>query len=125
MNEIGLQEVIYQVKRELLEPNPAAQARDPYPLFAIEKVDLEIALRITRGTDRSVKLTVLEVAEVSLGRSTSQEQSHIVRVTLTPLLSHDELVAEALKDSRIRQNVQHQSQRALIRHDEGLLGEPE
>ncbi len=71
MNEIGLQEVIYQVKRELLEANQAAQARDPYPLFVIEKIDLEIATRITRAADGSIKLTILEVAEFNAGRSTS------------------------------------------------------
>jgi hypothetical protein len=125
MNEIGLQEVLYQVKRELLEANPAAQARDPHPLFMIEKIDLEIATRITRAADGSIKLTILEVAEVSAGRSTSQEQSHIVRVSLAPLLSREELLGEALKDDRARQMVQRESQRALIRHDDGLQGEPE
>ncbi len=125
MDDIGLQEVINQVKRELLESNPAAQARDPYPIFVIEKIDLEIATRITRANDGSIKLTILEVVEAGVGRSSSQEHSHIVRVSLAPLLSQEALLAEALKDERTRQMVQKESQRALIRHDDGLHGEPE
>ena len=38
MKEIGLQDLIYQVKRELLAPNPAERARDPYPLFFIGRL---------------------------------------------------------------------------------------
>jgi hypothetical protein len=125
MDQIGIQEVIDQVKRELLASNPAAQARDPYPLFAIEKIELEIATRITRSQDGSIKLTVLEVAELGAGRSTSQEHSHVVRVSLAPLLSREELIAEALKDDTTRRMVQQDARRALVRHNGGLLGEPE
>ena len=125
MDEIGIQEVIDQVKRELLARNPAAQARDPYPLFTIDKIELEIATRITRSRDGSIKLTVLEVAELSAGRSTNHEQSHVVRVSLAPLLTREQMIADALSNEDTRRLVQEDSRRALVRHDDGLLGEPE
>ena len=37
MEEIGLQELIFQVKQELLAPNPAQRAKDPFPIFFIDK----------------------------------------------------------------------------------------
>jgi hypothetical protein len=94
MDEIGLPDLIDQVKRELLAPNPAARARDPYPLLAIEAIELEIAIKVTRSTDGSVKLSVLDAAEVNVGRSTTREHAHIVRVKLTPLRTKEEMLAE-------------------------------
>lgn len=44
MEEIGLQDSVYPVKKELLVPNPAQKAKDPYPLVFIDKVE-----RVTRS----------------------------------------------------------------------------
>lgn len=33
MSEIDLQDLIYQVKKDLLMPNPKETRQDPYPLF--------------------------------------------------------------------------------------------
>jgi hypothetical protein len=38
--EIGLQELMYQVKKELLAPSPD----DPVPLFYVEGVELELSV---------------------------------------------------------------------------------
>ena len=125
MEEIGLQDLIYQVKRELLAPSPAQRARDPYPLFFIDKVELEIAVKVTRAAEGGVKLTVLDFAEVSAGRSVDRERGHVVKVSLSPLLSREEILAEALKDERVRQMVQSDSAQALIKGEGELVGEPE
>ncbi|SRR6266540_3650717 len=125
MNDIGLQEVIEQIKRELLTPNPSAEARGFYPLFAIDKLELEISTRITRAVDGTIKITVFDVIEANASRSSSQEHGHMVRVSLTPLLTSEELASEALKDARTRRTVEQDSRRALLRNDEGLRGEPE
>ena len=67
MIEIGLQELIYQVKRELLAPNARERSRDPHPLFLIDKIELEISVNISQSTGGEVKLTVLNFAEVEFG----------------------------------------------------------
>ena len=125
MEEIGLQDLIYQVKRELLAPSPAQRARDPYPLFFIDKVELEIAVKVTRAAEGGVKLTVLDFAEVSAGRSVDRERGHVVKVSLSPLLSREVILSEALKDERVRQMVQSDSAQALIKGEGELVGEPE
>lgn len=125
MKEIGLEEVINQVKRELLRPNPSARAQDPYPLFTIDKIELEIATQISKSGDGSIKFTVLDSAEIDIGIAVSKERMHIVRVSLSPILSREDIVAGALKDDQIRNMAMAEARKALVRHDEGLKGEPE
>lgn len=126
MEEIGLQDLIYQVKNELLASNPAQKAKDPYPLFFIDKVELEIAVKVTRATSGGIKLTVLDFAEVGGGRSVDRERGHVVKVSLSPLLSRDVILAKAMKDERVREMVTKDSAEAFVKADEsGMVGEPE
>lgn len=126
MEEIGLQDLIYQVKDELLAPNPAQKAKDPYPLFFIDKVELEIAVKVTQSRDGDIKLTVLDFAEVGTGRSVDRERGHVVKVSLSPLLSRDAILAEAMKDERVRGMVTGDSVAAFVKGGgSGMLGEAE
>ncbi len=126
MEEIGLQDLIYQVKEELLAPNPAQKAKDPYPLFFIDKVELEVAVKVTQSRDGGIKLTVLDFAEVSAGQSMDRERGHVVKVSLSPLLSREAILAEAMKDERVRQMVTGDSVEAFVKVEEaGMVGEPE
>lgn len=125
MPEIGLQELIFQVKQELLASNQAQRAKDPYPLFFIDKVDLEIAVKVSRTTSGGLKITVLDFVEASGGKSTTSERGNVVKISLSPLLSREEIVAEALKDPRVREMVEKRSQQAVIKTSGGLVGEPE
>jgi hypothetical protein len=98
-NDIGIQELVYQVKRELLAPNPAQRAKDPDPLFRIDKIDLEIAVKITKENNGQIKLSVLDFG-IEGGKSITREQGHVVKLSLTPL-----------KD--------------IVKGGEGLVGQPE
>lgn len=91
-DSIGLQDLIYQVKHELLTPNRQARAEDPYPLFAIEKIELEIAVAVKREGRTGLRISVLE-----LGGSISREQGHTVKVTLAPLLAQEEMRNQAME----------------------------
>ena len=126
MEEIGLQDLIYQVKNELLARNPAQRAIDPYPLFFIDKIDLDIAVKVTRSKSGGVKLTVLDFAEVSAGQSLERERGHVVKVSLSPLLSKDAILARAMRDDRVRKAVEDDSALAFVKAAEtGMVGEPE
>lgn len=122
--DIGLQELIEQVKRELLAPNPAARARDPYPLFVIDSIELEIAVKVSRSGNDSIKLTVLDFAEVGVDRSLGQEQGHVVKVKLLPLLSREEILAEAQKDTTTKRMIE-QTVSAWVKSPGNLKGEAE
>ena len=83
---IGLAELIYQVKRELLAP--ATRQDDPVPLFAVDEIELEVAVTVSREGQAGINIHVL-----NLGAGASRADAQTVRVTLKPLLSREELLA--------------------------------
>ncbi len=80
--EIGLQELIYQVKKELLMPS----GEDPVPLFYVEAVDLELSVAARKEGQAGVKLYVVDI-----GGGGGQERAQMVRVSLRPLYSQQEM----------------------------------
>jgi hypothetical protein len=84
---IGLTELIHQVKRELL----TAQSRrnDPVPLFAVDEIELELAVTVSREGEAGINIWVLNV-----GGGASREDAQTVRVKLKPLRSREELIAD-------------------------------
>ena len=86
MSEIGLQDLIYQVKRELLATNRQELARDPYPLFVIDKIDLEISVNVSKSRQEGIKLTVLNFAEV--GSSEIEEPALEVGVVYAAVVAN-------------------------------------
>ena len=87
---IGLAELIYQVKRELL--NPDSRTDDPVPLFAVDEIELEVAVTVSREGQAGINIQVLNV-----GGSASREDAQTVRVKLKPLLSREELLTDLRK----------------------------
>lgn len=111
---ISLQDLIYQVKHELLTPNRRAEAQDPYPLFAIEKIELEIAVAVKREGQVGLRISVLE-----FGSSVSREQGHTVKVTLGPLLTPEEMRKQVV-ETHGAERIQRETQRGLIKGPESL-----
>ena len=124
MSEIGLQDLIYQVKRELLAPNPRARAKDPAPLFLIDNIELEISVNVSQTRGGGIKLTVLDFAEIGGEKSIARERGHVVKVSLSPLLDRDDILKEVLQDPKVQPVVEKRTREALVKSDE-LAGEPE
>lgn len=80
--EIGLHELIYQVKKELLAPSPG----DPVPLFYVEGVELELGVAARKEGQAGIKLYVVDVSGGG-----SRERAQTVRVRLRPLYSREEM----------------------------------
>jgi hypothetical protein len=80
--EIGLQELMYQVKKELLAPSPD----DPVPLFYVEGVQLELGITARKEGQAGIKLYVVDI-----GGGGGQERAQTVRVQLRPLYSREEI----------------------------------
>lgn len=116
MDEIGISDVINQVKRELLARDAAAAARDPFPLFVIENIELEIQTRITKGRDGSVQLSVLGVG-FGGGTSDTHERAHVVRLTLKPLVSGEQLRQAVANDAQLQKLLKE----TIVRGDDGLV----
>jgi hypothetical protein len=121
-SEITLQELIYQVKSELLRPNPALEAKDPDPLFFVDGIELELSVKVSKERGGGIKLSVLDFAEGSLERKTASEYVHVVKVSLSPLMSKESIMAEILKDSEKRKRVGEKSKKALAKGEIPLEG---
>lgn len=115
MSEIDLQDLIYQVKKDLLMPNPKETRQDPYPLFIVDKIELEISVNITKSNAGGVKLTVLNLADVSGSKTHETSQGHVVKVSLSPILSHEALLHMALQDPLKRDQILKRSEQAFVK----------
>lgn len=81
-DEIGLQELVHQVKKELLAQSPD----DPVPLFYVEGVDLELSITARKEAQAGVKIYVVDI-----GGGGGHERAQTVRVSLRPLYSREEM----------------------------------
>jgi hypothetical protein len=84
---IGLRELVLKVKEELLSRE--SLKTDPAPLLAVDEVELELAVSVTREGEAGISLQVL-----SLGGSRSREDTQTVRVRLKPLFDKEELITD-------------------------------
>jgi hypothetical protein len=84
---IGLTDLIYQVKRELL--SGGSHADDPVPLFAVEEIQVEVAVAVSRSGEGGINIQVF-----SIDAGVSKEDTQTVRVTLSPLRTREELLAD-------------------------------
>ena len=123
-NEIGLQELIYQVKNELLVPNQAQRAKDADPLFFIDKVELEIAVKVQKEGSSGIKLSVLSFAELNAGASVTKERGHVIKVSLSPLVTRESVLADVLKDPETAKRIREKMQ-FMVKGDVSLAGTPE
>lgn len=87
--EIGLQELMYQVKKELLTQTPD----DPVPLFYVQGVELELDIAVRKEGRAGIKIYIVDV-----GGGGSHEKAQRVKVSLSPLYSREEMRSLAERD---------------------------
>ncbi len=105
--EIGLQELIWQVKRELL----AQSEDDPVPLFYIEGIDLELHVEVRVEGQASIKIYVVDV-----GGSGPQARGQVVRVSLRPLYSKEELREMLEQDPALGKRLQDAASQGVLKN---------
>lgn len=113
MQEIGLQELIEQVRKELLAPS-----NSPDPIFFIDRVELELAVKVVKEAQGGVKVTVIGIVEGNLGASAGGEQGHIVKVSLSPLLSREAILNEVLTDPKKEEYLMKYMKRAFLKGED-------
>ncbi|HEY77465.1 MAG TPA: hypothetical protein G4O00_15015 [Thermoflexia bacterium] len=118
--EISLRALIEKVRDELLAP-----AGGPgYPIFFVDKVELELQVGVSYEAEAGLKISVLQVGGVEVGGGGARERTHTVTVTLSPILSREEQRELLEQDPRLLEGVQRATQAAL-RKGSTLTGEPE
>ena len=88
---IALSELIEQVKKDLLTSVVAHSSSEP--LFLVESVELNLQVTAKREGKGGVKVNVVSIGGGELGGGVSREQTHSVKVCLSPLFDREQLLA--------------------------------
>jgi hypothetical protein len=93
---IGLAELVYRIKQELMQPEP--DGAELPKLLMIEDVELEIQVGVSYEAKGGINVQV-----VQFGGGAKRNDTHTVRLKLQPVLSHDQRLAEMRRDPRWEQ----------------------
>ena len=88
-NEIGLAELIQQVKKELLTTYQGSN--DDTPILSVDSVELELQVTVKKEGKGGVKINVLQFGGGELSGGASRDDVQKVTVKLSPLLSKEEI----------------------------------
>lgn len=94
---VTLSQLINQVREELLAPRQASTPDAMYPFLFVEEVELEVEVTVGSAMEAGGQVRI-HVVEVGGGAEKSNEQTHRIRIKMTPLLSKEE-VRDELKQS--------------------------
>ncbi len=104
--KIGIQDLIYQVKKELLE----VKADDPAPLFFVEGVELELAVVVEGKGTGGVKLYVVDV-----GTEVRKENTQTVKVKLESLFTREEMRTMIETDPALKEQLRQNARKGLVK----------
>ncbi len=89
-SEIGLAELIQQVKQELLTTYPGSE--NDTPLLSIDSVELELQVTVKREGGGGIKINVLQFGGGEVSGKVSRDDVQKVKVKLSPLVSKEVLI---------------------------------
>jgi hypothetical protein len=87
---ITLSQLIDQVREELLEPRQAKTEESMYPFLFVDEIELEVGIKVSSGVDGSAKVSI-KVVEAGIGANLLGEETHKLKVKLTPLYTKEEI----------------------------------
>lgn len=83
MAELGLDEYVAELRRELRSAAVAAEGEDLQ--FELGPVEVTLSVKVVKSADPSVRFR-LAVVDLGVGASLSKEDVQTVKLTLTPVL---------------------------------------
>ena len=118
---IGLSDLINQVKHDLLIPS--SENAEP-PILFVDSVELELRVAAKREGKAGIKIDVLSVGGGEVGNSLSQENTHVIKVKLSPLFEKEQLIQwyKDLRGEQVLPSVAN-SMEALMKGDEENLAD--
>ncbi len=117
---ITLNQLIDQVREELLIPRQATTPEAVYPFLFVDEVELELAVTVSDKVDGSGKVTI-HIAEIGSGAEKGHEQAQRMKIKMTPLLSKDEMRERLKQDKRLWGKIEDVSAPAITK-DGGIVG---
>lgn len=87
---ITLNQLIDQVREELLEPRRVTKEEAMYPFLFVEEIEIEVGVKVASNIESSGKINI-KVIEIGTGSELQDEETHRIKIKLTPLYSKDEI----------------------------------
>jgi hypothetical protein len=84
--EIGLHDLLEQLKVELLQETPGSPK-----LFFVESAEIELFVNIERSGEAGINISVLSLGGLKGGGSATQQKGHKLTLKLVPLASLEEV----------------------------------
>lgn len=113
--EITLQDLIKQVKDELLTSPMDAQVDKDYPLFLVDQVELEIAVDFSYDAKAGIKIAIPQILEGSVEGGQGKVSGHTMKITLKPVLTYEERRRELQKYPKLWERIVDIQRRALTK----------
>ena len=118
---VSLNQLIDQIREELLKPRKSMTRDAVYPFLFIEDVELEASILVSSTTAGSGGVQI-QVVELSGNVQKVNESTHRIKIKMTPLLTKDEIREILKQDDRVWKNVLSTSMKATSKED-GMVGE--
>jgi hypothetical protein len=109
-SKLGLRDLIYQLKRELLERDK----NDPVPAFYVEGVELELTVAVEGKGGAGVNVYV-----VDLDSHIRKENTQTVKVKLQSLFTREEVLEMLKKDPDLASKLPQVAKQVLVKRMEG------
>ncbi len=94
-NPIGLAELIEQVKQDLLKPPTDSE---DIPLLNVDSVELELQVTVQRENGGKIGFNLMSIISGEAADKVSEDNIQKVKVTLSPLLDKQKLLALYLRN---------------------------
>lgn len=86
---VTLNQLIDQVREELLSPRQANTPEEMYPFLFIEEVEIEMGVTVSSTAGAGGKVNI-QVVEIGSDVTATEQQTHCIKVKLTPLFTKEE-----------------------------------
>ena len=118
---IALNELIDQVREDLLSPRRASTSEAMYPFLFVEEIELEVSITVSSAVEGRGTVNI-QVVELGSGIEKGNEEMHRVKIKMTPLLTKDEVRETLKKDSRLWGKIESVALNATTK-DGGMVGQ--
>ena len=124
--ELTFQDLVNRVKTDLFSPYAGTdqEGKVAYPLFFVDKVELELAVELSYDAEAGVKIMIPQVVEGSVGGGQGKAKTHTMKILLSPILSREEQLELIKGDKRLMNGIREATAMALRKGVE-LAGEEE
>lgn len=124
--EITLQTLIDKVKDDLFSPvaGTVKEGKKVYPIFFVNQVELEIGVDLSYDAEAGLKISIPQTFEGSIKGGQGKTAAHKMKISLSPILTQDEMREIINKDERLKKGVE-QATMLSLRKGSDLKGEEE